>query len=137
MPTDTEATAILDKTRELCETILTQPGFQAMRRQINAFLADEQAKSQYQRVAEKGDLLQHKQQMGVPLDGDEIADFENERAILFKNPVAKAFLDAQEEMHRVQASVSQYVTKTFELGRVPVAEDFADGSCGPSCGCGH
>src|SRR5688500_12657201 len=59
-----EETAIIRKTRELCETIVAQPEFQAIRRQIDEFMADEEAKSQYQTVMEKGEMLQQKQQMG-------------------------------------------------------------------------
>jgi len=33
--------------------------------------------------------------------------------------VVHSFLDAQQAMQKVQESVGQYVTKTFELGRLP------------------
>ncbi len=137
MPTTTEDSVIIVKTRELCETILVQPEFQNIRRHIDAFLADEAAKAQYQLVVERGEQLQHKQQMAVPLSNEEVAEFENQREQLVNNPVARSFLDAQQEMHRLQESVNQYVAKTFELGRVPAAEDFDSGSCGSGCGCAH
>lgn len=128
---------ITTKIRELCQTILDQPEFQAMRRDIDAFLADERAQSQYQQVATQGELLQQKQQMGAPLDGNEIAEFERAREALLGNPVARAFLDAQQAMHRVQETVHQHLGKTFELGRVPEPQDLDHGSCGSGCGCGH
>lgn len=130
-------TAVLQKTRELCQTLADQPEFKEIRQRIDAFMADNDAQSQYQMVMEKGELLQHKQQMGMPLTSDEITDFEKQRDALVNNPVARAFLDAQQEMHKVQESVGQYVAKTFELGRLPTTDDFSSGSCGPSCGCGH
>jgi len=37
-------------------------------------MADEQAQAQYQLVMQKGDLLQHKQQMGLPLINEEISN---------------------------------------------------------------
>jgi cell fate (sporulation/competence/biofilm development) regulator YlbF (YheA/YmcA/DUF963 family) len=86
---------------------------------------------------EKGDALQHKQHSGLPMDNNEIADFEKTRESLLNNPVAREFLDAQQQMHKIQESVMQYVGKTFELGRVPSQEDFSAGNCGPTCGCGH
>ena len=86
---------------------------------------------------EKGDALQQKQQMGMPLDNGEIAEFEKNRDSLLNNPVAADFLTAQQQMHKIQESVMQYVSKTFELGRVPALEDFPAEGCGPSCGCGH
>ncbi|MBI3415545.1 MAG: YlbF family regulator [Verrucomicrobia bacterium] len=135
MTTETDSSVIVSKTRELCQTILEQPEFQAMRQRIDAFLADESARSLYQVVSEKGQHLNHKQQQGLPLDGGEIADFEQQRETLVNHPVARGFLDAQEQMHQIQESVSQHVAKTFELGRVPTPEDFEGGSCGTGCGC--
>jgi len=135
MSTTTTEDAILQKTRELCQTIVDQPEFQALRSQVDAFLASEESKQQYQLVMEKGEALQQKQQMGMPLSNDEIAEFEKHRESLISNPIARAFLDAQQEMHKVQESVGQYVAKTFELGRMPSPDDFSSGSCGPSCGC--
>jgi cell fate (sporulation/competence/biofilm development) regulator YlbF (YheA/YmcA/DUF963 family) len=133
----TEESTIILKTKELCRTILDEPEYVALRKQVDAFMADEDAKNQYQSVLEKGDVLQQKQQTGMPLTGEEITEFESAREQLLANPVAKAFLDAQESMHRVQSSVSQYVAKTFELGRLPSEEDFNHGSCGSGCGCSH
>jgi cell fate (sporulation/competence/biofilm development) regulator YlbF (YheA/YmcA/DUF963 family) len=135
MPTEMDEPAILQKTLELCQTIVDQPEFVDMRQRIDAFLADEQAQSQYQSVVQKSERLQHKQHSGEPLDHDEISEFEADRDTLLNNPVAKGFLDAQQQMQRVQSSVTKYVTKTFELGRVPEPEDLD--SCGHGCSCGH
>jgi hypothetical protein len=87
----------------------------------------------------KGQALQQKQQMSLPLSGEEIADFEQHRDNLLKNPVAREFMDAQEELHSVQHSIQQFVSKTLELGRLPTEEDLNGGCCGghSSCGCGH
>jgi len=132
-----EETPVMQKTRDLCQTILDQPEYRQIRQRIDAFMGDEAAKNQYQVVMEKGDALQQKQQFGTPLDGGEIAEFEKNREMLLNNPVATEFLSAQQQMHKIQESVMQYVSKTFELGRVPEAEDFPAEGCGPSCGCGH
>lgn len=137
MQATAEETVVVVKTRELCQSLVDQPEFQLIRQRIDVFLSDEGAKAQYQLVMERGDSLQHKQQMGMPLDNAEIAEFEKTRDELLANAVAKDFLDAQQRMHQMQESVMQYVTKTFELGRVPTSEDFSSGECGPTCGCGH
>jgi len=123
--------------RELCQAIIDQPDFQTIRRQVDAFLADERVKVQYQELSDRGAMLQHKQQTGMPLDMTEIADFEKKREAFLNSPVAQGFLAAQQAMQNVQESVSQYVTKTFELGRMPQKEDFDHGSCGHGCGCNH
>ena len=128
---------VLDKTKELCGLIVTQPGFTSWKQRVDAFSGDLGAQMQYQNVMMKGDALNQKQQMGAPLSDDEISDFEKHREALLNNPVAKDFLDAQEEMHRLQRSVNDYVSKAFQLGRVPSAEDLQEGSCGSGCGCAH
>ena len=129
--------AVVEKTRELCQAILDQPEYQQIRRQVDAFLGDSRAQAQYQSLAEKGEHLQHKQSQGVPLVGEEVTAYESERETFFNNPVARDFVGAQQTIHKMQETVSQYVAKTFELGRVPGAEDFDDGSCGHGCGCSH
>ena len=135
MQATAEDTAFVQKTRELCETLINQPEFQQIRQRIDTFMADDGAKNQYQAVMEQGDSLSHKQQTGLPLDGGEIAEFEKSRDSLLANSVAREFIDAQQQMHKMQESVMQYVSKTFELGRVPTSEDFSAGSCGTGCGC--
>jgi cell fate (sporulation/competence/biofilm development) regulator YlbF (YheA/YmcA/DUF963 family) len=137
MVSTSEDSVVIQKTRELCQSILEQDGFQSIKRQVDEFLADQTAQDHYQRVVEKANLLQQKQQGGMPMSGEEITEFEQDRSALLENTVAKGFLDAQDAMNRLQSSVNQYLTKTFELGRIPKAEDFDDGSCGSGCGCHH
>jgi len=132
-----EDSVLLQKTRELCETLAGQPEFESIRSRVDLFMINDQAKEQYQLVSAKGEHLQHKQAQGAELSPEEIADFEQQRDALFRDPVARGFLDAQQEMHRIQETIAAYVGKTFELGRVPAVEDFDSGSCGPTCGCGH
>ncbi|MBM3840228.1 MAG: YlbF family regulator [Verrucomicrobia bacterium] len=137
MQTTTEESLVVQKTKELCQTILDQPEFQTMRQQIESFMANDEAKLQYQLLSERGEYLRHKQQQGLQLSDEEASEFEEQREQFLNNPVARGFLNAQQEMHKVQESVGQFVSKTFELGRVPNAEDFDSGSCGHGCGCHH
>ena len=44
------------------------------------------------------------------------------------------FLAAQKELEAMQKLVYPMLTKTFELGRVPVEEDFLNDQCDSSCG---
>ncbi|MBE7501195.1 MAG: YlbF family regulator [Verrucomicrobia bacterium] len=126
---------VLTKTVELCDTIVRDPAFQSLKANIETFLADETAKELYRTVAEKGEYLHHKQHQGVQLGDDEIAEYEQHREALLGNPVARAFLDAQEGIRSVQDTVTRYVTKTIEIGRVPTEADFA--TCGSGCSCHH
>jgi len=135
MPTLTEDNAVIQKTKELCQAILDQPDMQSARQRIDAFMADDNSRAQYDGLMTKGQALQQKQQMATPLTSEEIADFEKHRENLLNNPVARGFLDAQEELHEVRESVQKYVAKTLEIGRVPEPDDFS--SCGHGCSCGH
>lgn len=137
MQTTIEETPVMQKTRELCQTILDQPNMQSIRQRIDAFMGDEQTRSQYDSLVNKGQALQQKQQMAVALSNEEITDFEQHRDALMKNPVARNFMDAQEELHHVQQSVHQFVNKTLELGRLPTDDELNSGGCGQGCGCGH
>jgi len=140
METTIEETAITRKTRELCQMILDEPSMQALRQRIDTFMADEETRSQYDGLIAKGQALQEKQQRAVALTGEEISDFEQQRDALLNNPVARGFLDAQQELHQVQESIQKYVSKTIELGRLPSEEDLSSGCCGEhehGCGCSH
>ena len=137
MPTTIEETPVMQKTRELCQTILDQPNMQSIRQRIDAFMGDDRTRGQYDELVNKGQALQQKQQMSLAVSGEEISDFELQRDALMKNPVARGFMDAQEELHEVQQSVHQYVNKTLELGHLPTEEEMSGGSCGHGCGCGH
>jgi len=137
MQTTIEETPVIQKTKELCQAILDQPNMQSIRRRIDAFMGDEKTRAQYDGLMSKGQALQEKQQMSLPLSGEEIDGFERDREALLNNQVARGFLDAQEELHQVQESVQKYVAKTLELGRLPAEEDMSEGSCGHGCGCHH
>jgi cell fate (sporulation/competence/biofilm development) regulator YlbF (YheA/YmcA/DUF963 family) len=130
-------TTVLDKTRELCETIINQPEFENMRARIDQFLINDAARAQYQELTEQGEYLHHKQHQGVQLTQEEVESFERKRSAFMSNPVARGFMDAQDEAFKMRDLVAKYVTKTFELGRVPGEADFNEGGCGEGCGCHH
>lgn len=132
------ASSVDIKIRDLCQAILDRPDFGDLRRRIDAFMADEKAKYEYQMLNDSGALLQQKQQYGVEISAEEVGRFEALRDGFLKNPVATEFLDAQQEVSRVQDAIMKHIQKTFELGRVPTVEDMNDGSCcsGHGCGCG-
>ncbi|MBK9137994.1 MAG: YlbF family regulator [Verrucomicrobia bacterium] len=127
--------AVLEKTLELCEAIVRQPNFPALQRDIQTFLDDDVAKQLYQTVVEKGEHLHHKQHQGISLTDEEISEYEDHRQALLRNETARRFLDAQESLRAMRETVTKYVNKTMEIGRVPTEDDF--NSCGHGCSCGH
>ena len=130
------STNVETKTNELCQAILEQIQAGGIRKRIDTFLADSNARRQYESVMSKGQALHEKQHHGQPLDPTEISAFEKDRDALLQNPVASSFLDAQEEMQEIQSSVQKTLSKTIELGRIPSAEELSEGgSCGHGCGC--
>jgi len=138
MASTIEETPVARKTQELCQTILDEPTMQALRQRIANFMADEKTRAKYDGLVTKGQALHEKQQNSLALTSEEIADFEQHRDSLLQNPVARGFLDAQQELHQVQESIHKYVSKTFELGRLPSDDELSSGCCSHAgCGCGH
>jgi cell fate (sporulation/competence/biofilm development) regulator YlbF (YheA/YmcA/DUF963 family) len=130
-----EDTQVLQKTKELCQTLLDAPAMREIRNRIDAFMDDERSRAQYEGLVTKGQELQQKQQT-TSLTGEEIAEFEQSRDALLGNPVARQFLDAQEELQQIQQTVQRYINKTLELGRMPTEEDL-HGCSERGCSCGH
>jgi cell fate (sporulation/competence/biofilm development) regulator YlbF (YheA/YmcA/DUF963 family) len=137
MLTQSEQNLVLEKTRELCATILAQPNMGSIRKNIDTFMADDKSRADYESLMAKGQELHEKQHRSLPLSGEEIGAFEKQREAVLNNPVARGFLDAQQALHQLQETVTQQLTKTLELGRMPTKEDFESGSCGSGCGCHH
>jgi cell fate (sporulation/competence/biofilm development) regulator YlbF (YheA/YmcA/DUF963 family) len=135
MQTQTNGNAVLDKTRELCQTILADPNMGVIRTRIDTFMADATARNQYETLMTKGQALQEKQERSLPLSPEEVSDFETNRESLLKNPVARGFLDAREELHELQHSIQKLVSKTLELGRMPTKDDLEEGCGHGGCGC--
>jgi len=138
MTIETNDTAVQQKTRELCEILLAEPTVIAIRQRIDQFMADDKSRAQYEAVMTKGQALHEKQHQSLPLSSEEISAFEAQRDALMANPVARGFLDAQEELHQLQESIQTQVSKTLELGRLPQPEDLESGCCNQGgCGCNH
>lgn len=136
----TQETPVVQKTRELCETIVQQDQFPEILARIERFLADSEAQALYQNLTEVHEKLVSQQEQGDELSADEISAYERQREAVFANEVAGGFVAARQDMHTVQETVMRYVGLTFELGRVPTEEDLqgcGSGGCDScSSGCG-
>lgn len=130
--------SVLDKTRELCSALAGEPGFQKCITDIERFENDTAAQREYNDLLNFQDELQKKQSTGSALTSEEISEFEEKRSGLLSNEVAAGFLEAQQQIQKVQQTVIQYLNKTFELGRVPADEEVNSGGgcCGGGCGGG-
>jgi cell fate (sporulation/competence/biofilm development) regulator YlbF (YheA/YmcA/DUF963 family) len=138
MQTTIEQSVITQKTKELCEAILAQPEIRAALQRVETFIGDDKARAQYDSVMAKGQALHEKQHHSQQLTQEEISAFEKERDALLANPVARGFLEAQDQLQDVHKSVNKYVSKALELGALPTEEDLEEHSCGSGgCGCGH
>lgn len=129
-----DQSVMMRKTRELCEALLAEPEFHAIRLKLDQFMINDEVKGQYQELGERSEYLQHKQEQGLTLENSEIEDYEMRRNRFLENPVARGFMDAQKSLQEMQETVNRYVSKTIELGRVPESSDM-ESSCGTGCGC--
>jgi cell fate (sporulation/competence/biofilm development) regulator YlbF (YheA/YmcA/DUF963 family) len=123
-----------EKTKDLCAAILEDPKLKAAFSNIETFLANDIAKDAFSTMQQKGEELQAKQQGGIELTAGEVEEFNKLRETVEGNQEARAFLNAQEEMQKVQTSVNTWIGMTMELGRLPTEEDFKES--GESCGTG-
>ena len=130
-----EDTPVIQKTKELCQTILDQPAYREIRKTVDDFLGNAQAVDHYRRLCDLQDLLRMKEDQGMEVTDSEMADYEKLEQEFLGNPLAQQFIEAQHKMHKIEATVSGYIRKTFELGRLPQDSDFEGGGCGPGCGC--
>ncbi len=130
-----ESTSVLEKTRELCESIAQDSIFKNLLIDVEAFLNDDAAKLMYQSVHQRGEGLQQKQASGVELSKTEISEFEAAREELLNNALITKFLSAKQELEGLQRMVGQYVGMTMEMGRVPTEEEIAH-EMGGGCCCG-
>ncbi|MES2997506.1 MAG: YlbF family regulator [Verrucomicrobiota bacterium] len=128
--------AVLEKTRALCAEIAGDATVRRLQDEVERFLANDEARLQYQSVHEQGEQLHEKQHSGIELGKAEIKSFEDARSSLFGNPLAVGFMEAQQTLTGLQKQIGQYVGLTLELGRVPTAEDIENASGGGCCG-GH
>jgi cell fate (sporulation/competence/biofilm development) regulator YlbF (YheA/YmcA/DUF963 family) len=137
-----QETPVITKTKELCAAIVEQPGYQEMKKTILDFLANDEARGQYERLCDLQEHLHHKSHQGVEITEAEMSEFEQLEQKFMANPLAQGFIRSQQSMQKIEQQISQYVRKTFELGRVPSESDFesSGGGCcggggGGGCGC--
>ena len=132
---------VMEKTRELCATIVGHPDFGLLQEKVEGFLGDEWARVQFRSVQDRGLELQRRRQAGVELSDREVGEWEAARDELLRNDLIRSFVEARGQLENLQRAIGRYVGMTLELGRVPQAEDFAeeDDCCGGhtqgSCGC--
>lgn len=131
---------IVEKTVELCNTIINQPAYMELKKMIQDFLSSEQDMDQYNQVIMAQRALQQKQQHGLQLTKEDVDGFEQQRFSLYENPIIRDFMYAQQELGKIEKVISQYVIKTIDLDRIPTEDELNDdGGCGcggGGCGCG-
>lgn len=133
MDTKSEESAITQRALELCQAIVEQPDFSALKEKFDAFMRNELLKFEYQQVNGLGEMLQMKHSQGIELEPDEVMRFEALREKLMSDPVTQGFMEAQEQMQQLHEVVQRFLNRTFELGRRPEYVDVHDGSCS-DCG---
>ncbi len=131
-------TPVIAKTKALCEALVAQESYRTLKGKLDAFVEDQEAQLMYQALSDHQSRLVEKQESGVQLTEDEIREFEDKREKLLMHPVAGGFVEAQQGFEELRDTIVRYVTKTFELGRVPTDDEVKPqgGCCGGGGGCG-
>jgi len=131
-----QSVTIEDKARELCEFVLEQDDYQEAWKQIEKFLENEPAKMRYRAWQETGAELHHQEQQGMAPSEDHVAELERLKQTVLDDPVAVRFLEAEGQMNQMFSTVTKLLQKTLQMGRVPSAEEMAEGECCGNSGCG-
>jgi cell fate (sporulation/competence/biofilm development) regulator YlbF (YheA/YmcA/DUF963 family) len=134
-----QETPVITKTKELCASLLELESYKRMKSQLDAFVEDAEAQKMYQDLSQKQSELVRKQETTGDLSEEEIQAFEDQRERLLMHPIAGGFVEAQQGFEELRDTVVRYVTKTFELGRVPGEDEVTPkqgGCCGGGCGGG-
>ena len=140
--TETEP-AYLAQVESLCETLLRSADYRSAQNRINRFLADANAKRQFIALNETGKELEARRRQGEELTEADIQSFNRQRDTMLQNLVIREFMEAENALQATHSTISRYVAKTLELGRIPAAEDLDSGGCcgggggGGGCGCSH
>lgn len=122
------------KTRELCAAIVELPSFAELFKKVERYLGDLGAQYQLSQLSQLTELLQQRQSMGAEISDEEIGNYEGTRNAIMKSEKIREFVEAQEEIQKIQHKIMRLVTKTFEVGRVPTEEDFYEEMCNSTCG---
>lgn len=128
-----------EKIRELCEALLQDEGVQGARERIETFLNNPDATRGYAKLANMNEALHTKQSNGEEITEEEGEAFEKLRGEVMSTPAVQEFAEARGVLQDIEGAIMAYVSRTFELGRVPTESDFSrggsGGSCGTGCGC--
>jgi cell fate (sporulation/competence/biofilm development) regulator YlbF (YheA/YmcA/DUF963 family) len=128
-------TPVIEKTKELCNVLVNQASFKELQAQIQDFMDSSEVQEMYKGLGDKQGILQQKQEAGMPLTDEEIADFNQDREAVLANPVAKGFIDSQQSMKDLQKTLTAYLSLTFELGRCPTADEVDESQNASGGGC--
>lgn len=135
---EAQDTPVIAKAKELCETILAQDKYKALRSKMDAFMSNDASQSLFQKFMDQRDYLAHLQEQGIALTEEQIAGFNGERDKLLADPIANGYIEARQEMNDLADTVITQIEKTIELGRMPTADELSKkgGCCGGGCGSG-
>ena len=135
MPT-LESTSIKEKALELCQFIVDAPEFAEAHETIQKFIEDDEAKAVYGKLQEKSHELHHLSHEGKkPTDAD-LDELNALQKAVAENPLAAAFIGAENQLDDTFRTVTKLLQKTLQLGHVPTEEDMVESDCCSSGGCG-
>jgi cell fate (sporulation/competence/biofilm development) regulator YlbF (YheA/YmcA/DUF963 family) len=132
----TTIASIEDKIQELCAAIVADEEVSTARANAEAFLADMDAVTLYRETSLLGRELHQKGHKGEEPTPAETRRFNELQDRSEAHPGIAAFIEAQQVLQGIAETVSNYVSKTLETGKVPTEEEaMGSGGCGEGCGC--
>ena len=135
MPT-LESTSIKEKALELCQFVADAPEFAEAHQTIQKFIDDDEAKAVYGKLQEKSHQLHQLSHQGQKPSDADLDELNSLQKAVAANPLAAAFVGAENQLDDTFRTVTKLLQKTLQLGRVPTEEDLAESDCCSSGGCG-
>ena len=113
----------------------------AAKARIGLFYQNPAATDVFRRLNEYGEKLREKHQAGMSPSEAELAEFDKLRAAVVENELCKGFLEANQQVEEMIATVQQYLVLAIQKGCAPTDEEVAatltqqmsSCSCGGGC----
>lgn len=121
---------------ELYDCLAGMQRFQDAQKSVSDFLADEEARHQYEQLLDLEEELHRKQQEGKLTEND-LQAYKAVNDALKTIPDAERFFKAQRELENIHLQIMNFIGIAIETGQIPSPDEIEDFSC-DNCGkCGR
>jgi cell fate (sporulation/competence/biofilm development) regulator YlbF (YheA/YmcA/DUF963 family) len=119
-----KGTKVSEQLTALCQSVLDSRQFKDANEKIEAFLADEAARTEYSSYLALVSRIRTRQDRGFEPTAGEVLELEKAHAAAVANPLISDFNAGTAALKKFKQDLLAYFDLAFELARVPTEEDF-------------